>query len=151
MIFIFAMSALGVYGLKFQNFGNYANSNFGMSMGFNDVQETHAHKSLTNVKPMGADDWVTEKSIGKNLLALSETIISLEKMLNDIGSTRWILQDGFQWCKHFFFSKKQYFENIYKNFKDTEKHKIDEDFDTAVKLFDNLQMEADGIRRLLQL
>ena len=50
-----------------------------------------------------------------------------------------------------FFSKKQYFENIYKNFKDTEKHKIDEDFDTAVKLFDNLQMEADGIRRLLQL
>ena len=150
MIFIFAMSALGVYGLKFQNFGNYANSNFGMSMGFNDVQETHAHKSLTNVKPMGADDWVTEKSIGKNLLALSETIISLEKMLNDIGSTRWILQDGFQWCKQFF-SKKQYFENIYKNFKDTEKHKIDEDFDTAVKLFDNLQMEADGIRRLLQL
>ena len=150
MIFIFAMSALGVYGLKFQNFGNYANSNFGMSMGFNDVQETHAHKSLTNVKPMGADDWVTEKSIGKNLLALSETIISLEKMLNDIGSTRWILQDGFQWCKQFF-SKKEYFENIYKNFKDTEKHKIDEDFDTAVKLFDNLQMEADGIRRLLQL
>ena len=74
MIFIFAMSALGVYGLKFQNFGNYANSNFGMSMGFNDVQETHAHKSLTNVKPMGADDWVTEKSIGKNLLALSESL-----------------------------------------------------------------------------
>ena len=150
MIFIFAMSALGVYGLKFQNFGNYANSNFGMSMGFNDVQETHAHKSLTNVKPMGADDWVTEKSIGKNLLALSETIISLEKMLNDIGSTRWILQDGFQWCKHFFY-QKQYFENFYKNFKDTEYHKIDDDFDTAVKLFDNLQMEADGIRRLLQL
>ena len=68
MILFFAMSAIGIYGIKFQNFGNYGNSNFGISMDFNDVQETHGHKSLTNVKPMGADDWVTEKSIGKKWL-----------------------------------------------------------------------------------
>ena len=66
MILIFAMSAIGIYGLQFQNFGNYGKSNFGISVNFNDVQETHGHKSLTNVKPMGEDDWVTEKSIGKN-------------------------------------------------------------------------------------
>merc|ERR1712131_28569 len=110
MIFIFAVSAIGISGLKFQNFGSYGNSNFGISdMGFNDVQETHGHKSLTNVKPMGEDDWVTEKSI--------------EKLLTDIGSTRWILQ----------------------NFKDTENHQIDEDFDIAVKLFDNLELETNEL------
>ena len=66
MIFIFAVSAIGISGLKFQNFGSYGNSNFGISdMGFNDVQETHGHKSLANVKPMGEDDWITEKSIGE--------------------------------------------------------------------------------------
>ena len=68
MILILAMSAIGIYGLKFQNLGNYGKSNFGISMNFNDVQETHGHKSLTNVKPMGEDDWVTENSIGKESL-----------------------------------------------------------------------------------
>ena len=46
--------------------------------------------------------------------------------------------------------KQKLFDNICKNFRDTEYHKIDEDFNTAVKLFDNLGMEANGLRRLLQ-
>ena len=46
--------------------------------------------------------------------------------------------------------QKKILENICKNFMDTEYHQIDEDFNTAVKLFDNLQMEANGLRRLLQ-
>ena len=69
MIIIVALSAIGISGLKFQNFGSYGkigDSNFGLSdMGFNEVQETHGIKSLNNVKPMGEDDWVTEKSIGE--------------------------------------------------------------------------------------
>ena len=121
-----------------------------------------------------------------------------EKMLKDIGSTRWILQESFLGCSyigeyvwnymlvysptkkfsptyftktHWFFvilftqkysnyittadftapsNKRKLFENIWKNFRDTEYHQIDEDFKTAVKLFDNLQMEANGLRRLLQ-
>ena len=47
-------------------------------------------------------------------------------------------------------NKRKLSENICKNFRDTEYHQIDEDFKTAVKLFDNLQMEANGLRRLLQ-
>ena len=102
MIFIFAVSAIGISGLKFQNFGSYGNSNFGMSdMGFSDVQETHGHKSLTNVKPMGEDDWFTEKSIGEQRCPdrtedpdRFHGLIGIfsEKLLTDIGSTRWILQ-----------------------------------------------------------
>ena len=122
MILILAMSAIGIYGLKFQNLGNYGKSNFGISVNFNDVQETHGHKSLTNVKPMGEDDWATEKSIGKESLlrtirssstsnySSSPNAIKIllkwtkkyssDKLLTDIGSTRWILQDSINAYKH---------------------------------------------------
>ena len=46
--------------------------------------------------------------------------------------------------------KHNLFDNICKNFRDTEYHQIDDDFNTAVKLFDNLEMEANGLRKLLQ-
>ena len=46
--------------------------------------------------------------------------------------------------------KQTLFDSFCKNFKDTEYHKIDDDFNTAVKLFDNLEMEANGLRRIFE-
>ena len=35
--------------------------------------------------------------------------------------------------------------SIFQNLKDTENHQIDEDFDIAVKLFDNLELETNEL------
>ena len=35
--------------------------------------------------------------------------------------------------------------SIFQNFKDTENHQIDKDFDIAVKLFDNLELETNEL------
>ena len=36
-------------------------------------------------------------------------------------------------------------KSVFQNFKDTENHQIDEDFDIAVELFDNLKLETNEL------
>ena len=51
--------------------------------------------------------------------------------LNDFSIIRYLLQ----LCQ----------KSVFQNFKDTENHQIDDDFDIAVKLFDNLELETNQL------